>query len=302
MPRLRFADLIGSGRRALSRYTGTLLAVFVVQSLVAAACMVAMWMVIAQAFAHVPMFDDAVDGDLVALVSCLKYARPSFRAVVGIGAGALLAWQLATWFVVGGIVNVLAKKPDGRADTARTFGAGGAATYLAYARLALCALPSYALVAFAFVTGFGSVSGRLEHALTLPEALLPLVVATLPAFLLLHLAWTIVDYARVELSLRYDTHPPSVVAAYVRAAAFVVTRPLALVHAGLGWLLFAAVWIAYAYFAKGHPMYGAEGAVTLFVIRQGVSLARTALRFATIAGEVDLGKTRAVAVRRVEAG
>ena len=39
-------------------------------------------------------------------------------------------------------------------------------------------------------------------------------------------------------------------------------------------------------------MYGAEGAVTLFVIRQGVALARTAIRVGVIAGQVELGKAR----------
>jgi hypothetical protein len=294
-------DLLRAGARALSRYTGTLLVVFVVQSLIAAACMLAVAMVLAQAFAHLPMFDDAVDGDLVSLIACLRWAKPSLHAIVGIAVGALLVWQLATWFVVGGLVNVMARKPEGRADTARAFGAGGAATYLAYARLALCALPSYALVVFAFSTGLHSVSGRLDQALTLSDVVLPLLLAALPAIVLLHVAWTIVDYTRVELSLRYETHPPSVAATYVRTAAFVITHPISLVHAGLGWLLFLAVWIGYAYFAKGHAMYGAEGAVTLFVIRQGVSLARTAVRFATIAGEVELGKSRALPARRVEA-
>ena len=47
-------------------------------------------------------------------------------------------------------------------------------------------------------------------------------------------------------------------------------------------------------------MYGAEGAITLFVIRSGVSLARMALRFAVLAGQVDLGGSRPPPPRRVE--
>ena len=299
--RLGLRDLVAIAPRAVSRYTGTLLAVFVVQSLVAAACMVAIAFVLAQAFAHLPIFDEAVDGDLVALIACLRWARPSFAAIGGIVFGALLLWQLASWFVVGGIVGVIAHKPEGRADTARAFGAAGAATYLAYARLALCALPGYALFVVALKIGLGLVGSRIEHALTVPELVGPVVLATLPAFVLLHVAWTIVDYARVELSLRYESHHPGVVATYLRAVAFVMRRPLALVHGAVGWLAFAIVWVGYAYLAHGHPMYGAEGAVTLFVIRQGVALARTAVRFGVIAGQVELGKTRAAPARRVEA-
>jgi len=46
-------------------------------------------------------------------------------------------------------------------------------------------------------------------------------------------------------------------------------------------------------------MYGAEGAVTLFVIRQGVSLARSAIRFGVLGGQIELGKSRTLPPRRV---
>ena len=301
MTRVRLPDLLRAAPRGLSRYTGTLLAVFVVQSIVATACMLAIALVLARAFAHLPMFEDAVDGDLISLVACLRYARSSWAAIAGISLIALLVWELACWFIVGGIVGVFARKPEGRADTARTFGASGAATYLAYARLWLCALPSYAVVLIAFQVGIGAVSSRIDHALTVWELAGPVALAVLPAAILLHVAWTIVDYARIELVLRSEPQPPSVVVTYLRALGFVLSRPLTLVHAGLGWFVFVAVWLGYAYFAKGHPMYGAEGAITLFVIRQGVSLARTAVRFGTIAGQVELGKTRVPPARRVEA-
>jgi hypothetical protein len=87
---------------------------------------------------------------------------------------------------------------------------------------------------------------------------------------------------------------------YLKAAVFVVRRPVTLLHNALGWIAFALVTVGYAYFAQGHPMYGAEGAVTLFVIRQGVALARTALRVGVIAGQVELGRTRPLPPRRVE--
>ena len=134
--RLGFGDLLRAGGRAVSTYTGTLLAVFLVQTLIAMACMVAIFVVLAQAFSHLPMFDDAVDGDLIAIVYCVRWGKPSFLAVAGIALGGLLLWQLASWFLAGGVYGVLPDRPEGRRATARVFGAAGASTYLAPARLA----------------------------------------------------------------------------------------------------------------------------------------------------------------------
>jgi hypothetical protein len=300
MARLGLGDLIGAGPRAVSRYTGTLLAVFVAQSLVAAACMIGVALVLAQAFSHLPMFDEAVDGDLVALVYCLRHGKPSLVATGGIVFGAIVLWQLASWFLVGGLNGVLAQRPEGRGETARCFGASGATTYLAYARLALCSLPGWIVTMFVFGASASLAGGRMEHALTVPELLGPLLVATLPALLLLHVLWTVADYARAELTLRHDTHDPGVLATYLRTLGFVLRRPVTLVHGAIGWLLFALVSAAYAYLAQGHPMYGAEGAVTLFVARQGVSLLRMAIRVGILAGQIELGRTRPVPPRRVE--
>jgi len=300
MPRLGLGDLIGAGPRAVSRYTGTLFAVFVVQTLIAASCMIAVTLVLAQAFSHLPMFDEAVDGDLVALIYCMRHGKPSLVATGGIVFGAVVLWQLASWFLAGGLNGVLAQRPEGRGDTARCFGASGATTYLAYARLALCSLPGWVIALFVFGAGTSLVSSRIANALTVPELLGPLLVATLPALLLIHLLWTVSDYARAELTLRHDTHDPGVVATYLRTIAFVIRRPVTLVHGALGWLVFVLVTAAYAYLAQGHPMYGAEGAVTLFVARQGVSLLRMATRVGILAGQIELGRTRPLPPRRIE--
>ena len=87
---------------------------------------------------------------------------------------------------------------------------------------------------------------------------------------------------------------------YLRTFVYVLRRPITLAHGGLGWLAFAVISVGTVYLAHGHPMYGAEGAITLFVIRQGVSLARTAIRFGVIGGQVELGKTRPLPPRHVD--
>jgi hypothetical protein len=145
------------------------------------------------------------------------------------------------------------------------------------------------------------MSSRIEYALTYGQLASALAIAIGPALLLLHVLWTISDYARVELTLRGESHEPGVVVTYMRTTAYVLKRPLTLVHGGLGWIAFIAITIGYAYLSQGHPMYGAEGAITLFVIRQGVALARTAIRFGVMAGQIELGKTRALPPLRVDA-
>ena len=298
--RLSLGDLFSAGARGVSKYTGTLLGVFVVQSLLAAALIIPISMVIAQVFAHLPMFDEAVDGDLIAIVWCLRHGKTAWLAILGILVGALVLWQLASWFLTGGLYGVLAQRPESRGDTARCFGASGAATYLAYARIALCSIPGWIVVLFVFGTTLQSAAGKLEHALTVPELLVPAATVIVPTAVLILFFWTVTDYARAELTLRHDTHDPSAFATYFRTLIWVAKRPLTLLHTGFGWFAFGIVTLMYLYLAQGHPMYGTEGAITLFAVRQGVSLLRMALRFGVMAGQIELGRTRPLPPKRVE--
>lgn len=297
---LGLGDLVGAGGRAVSRYTGTLFAVFLVQSLIAAACMLAVAVVLAKTFAHLPMFDEAVDGDLVALLVSMRHGGTSFVAVGGIVFGTLVLWELVTWFLAGGLYGVLAQRPESRGETARVFGASGAATYLAYARLALCSVFGWAFVLFIFSFFWGrTVAPRLEYALSLGELAGPLLLTLLPTLVLLHFFWTVTDYARAELSLRHDSHGPGAFATYVRTLIWVARRPLAMIHGAFGWFLVLVVTLAYVVIAQGHPMYGAGGAIALFVVRQGVALVRMAIRVGVMAGQLELARTRPPPPRRV---
>jgi hypothetical protein len=294
-------ELLGAGARAAWRYAGTVLAVFAAQSILAIAVMMGAAVVLAQAFARLPIFDEAVDGSLVAIAACVRYAGASFTAVGGVVLSALLLWQLASWLLVGGLVGVLAQRPEGRAATARCFGAAGAATYLAYARLALCGLPAHLVTLFALGTGVQLAGPHVEYALTVPQLVGPLALGLLPGALLLHFFWTVTDYARIEITLRHETQGARAARAYLGALAFVARSPRTLVHSGVGWLAFLAVTAAYAYVSTGHPMYGAGGAITLFLVRQGVALLRVTIRVAVLAGQVELGRARPLPARRAEA-
>lgn len=299
---LGLGDLAGAGGRAVSRYTGTLFAVFIVQSLIAGACILAVSVLFAQTFSHLPMFDDAVDGDLVALIASFQYSKTSFFAIGGVVFGTLLVWELVTWFLAGGIYGVLAQRPETRGETARVFGASGAATYLAYARLALCSLIGWAIVfaVFQFLASW-FLAPKMRYALSLVELAGPLMMTLVPTAVLLHFFWTVTDYARAEISLRHETHAPGAFATYVRTIVYVARRPLTLIHGAFGWFLALLVTLAYVVISQGHPMYGAEGAITLFVVRQIVSLVRMAIRVGVMGGQIELARTRPMPPRRVEA-
>lgn len=301
MKRVGLRDMLAIGPRTVSRHTGTLLAVHLAQMFVTLACLLGVALVLAQVFGQLPAFDEAVDGDLVAMIECLQFSKSSFLAIVGLVFSALLLWQLATWFLVGGVLGVMVQKPEGRGAVVRTFGASGTATYLKFARLAIIQFPALMLVVFVLSAGLGAVQHRIEYALTLPQLFGALALGVLPALVLLHFVWTVTDYARIELVLRHDSHDPSVLLTYARTIAFVAKHPSTLLHGAVGWILFALVTLAYAYVAKDRPMYGAEGAVTLFVARQGVSLLRTAIRLGIYGGQLELGRTRPLPPRRGDA-
>ncbi|HEY5922217.1 MAG TPA: hypothetical protein VIV11_11125 [Kofleriaceae bacterium] len=299
--RLSLGEMIGAGTRAVARYTGTLLSVFIAQAAVTIVCMLAVTSVLTDAFGHLPLWDEAVDGDLVALVYCVRFAEASLSATAGVVMWSVLLWVVISWFLVGGVNNVLAQRPEGRGETARCFGAGGSNTFLAYAKLALCSIPGWLAATALLLWGFDRFASeeRMMVILTLPQLVGTLLLAALPGLFVLHIVWTVTDYARVELTLRHDSHEPSVVMTYLRTLAFVLKRPITLAHGGLGWLAFLLITVGYMWLAAGHSMYGAGGAVTLFVIRQGVALARSAIRFGVLGGQLELGKTRPLPPRRI---
>jgi hypothetical protein len=298
MMRLSLGDLVSAGGRGVARYTGTLFAVFIVESLVAAAIMLGSFFVLSQAFARLPMFDEGVDGDPVALLYCLRHSPAAAQAVIGVVVGGLILWQLVTWFLAGGLYGVFAHRPESRGETARVFGASGTATYLAYARLALLSLPSWALAIMVFVMCSHVAAPHMATALSIGDLVGPVALAVIPAALVLHIAWTVTDYARAELAIRHESHDPGVLATYLRTLAFVLRRPVTLVHGALGWFLFALITISYHLIAYDHPMYGVEGAITLYIARQCVALLRMAIRVGVMAGQVELGNTRALPPRR----
>jgi hypothetical protein len=293
-------SMVRAGGRALATYTGTALGVFAVQVVFTGIAFFAIMQVLAAVFAHRPLFDDAVDGDLVALLECIRHAAQATRAMFWIGLGAIFLWVVTSWFLIGGIYAVVAERPEGKRDTARIFGAGGAATFFVYLRLAVVALALHILVLGVLLFGLGAGAARAATAMSAFEFVAPLAIGAVPGFLLLLVVWTAIDYARCELAARRPTHGElGAVRALIRGFVFIARRPVSLAHGALGWLAFIAVSIGFAWAAQGHAMMGTSGAIALVVIRLGVALVRSAIKFAMLAGHLELTETRPPPPRRV---
>lgn len=286
--KLRMGDVVAAGWRGGARYTGTMLSVFVTQSIVALICLLMLAQVLASVFSHRPLFDEGVRGDLIALVWATRHGASALLASIWLVLGVALMWSIVSWFLVGGINAVLIKNPQGRAATAQQFGAGGSNTFLAYGLITVLSVPLLVLVLFVFGITAGVAIPRMQYALTVPHLIAPLTLALLPALLLLAVTWTIVDYARIDLTRHRNSHALGPFAAYIRAVRFVVTHPLTVGHTLLGWLVWVGIGLGYSYIAYGHPMLGADGALTLYVIRLGVQLFRMAVKFGVIAGQVHI--------------
>jgi hypothetical protein len=293
LERIRLADMVRAGARATSQYTGTVFAVFAIQFVAAWSAGLVVLLQLDGAFADKPLFDDAVDGDLVALLTILRAAPDVIASIVWVVIGAVAMWSAWSWYLTGGVLAVFTERPLGRADTARCFGAGGAATFFVFARLAVLSTVLQLPAILALLVGVGYLSDRIATAVEVSELYGPLLLGLGPAIVLHVVASTITDYARAELTLRRPTNGNlGAVWAVVRAAGYLARRPVALAHVGAYWLAVIAVWLVFVWLTHDHPMYGTGGALALFAIRQIATLVRTALKLGLLAGQVELTATR----------
>jgi len=291
--RVGLVAMLRSGWRAVADYTGTFFGLFVVQALIALGAAFVIERVLADVFATRPLFDDGVDGDLLALMEALADASATVRAIGWIGFGAILLWMLMSWFLVGGLISVLHEQPTGRRDTARCFGAGAAGHFFVMLRLGVMSLALHVIVVFVLAQGVIAAGPAIDRALAFRDVVWALVLAITPAILLTVLLWTILDHARVELVLRRGTHERlGALQALLRAAVFVFRRPVALLHVGLWAAAFLGLSMLYAWAAWGQEMLGASGALALLGVREGLALVRMGLKVVLIGGQVELGLTR----------
>ena len=112
---LGLLDLVRIGARAVSRYTGMVLALWVTQALVTGAAIVGIAQTLAAALADRPLLDAAVDGDLVALLELMSALPELLWASIWTIVAIVLLWVVASWFLAGGVIAVLGERPEGRA-------------------------------------------------------------------------------------------------------------------------------------------------------------------------------------------
>ena len=68
-------------------------------------------------------------------------------------------------------------------------------------------------------------------------------------------------------------------------------NPRSLLHALLGWALVLGVSLGYVGLTHGRDLFGTSGAITIFLVRQSLSLIRIAIKIAIIGGQLELGSS-----------
>ena len=288
-------SLLHAGARALREHWQLFASLYLIQLLASAGAAWIMARILAGAWSHGPLLERAQAGDVPALVFMLRSTPEVFVAMFWVAAGAIAAHGVLSWYLAGGLNAVLltshSVRVRDRRGAMRRFGAGGAVTFLAYARLALLSLVAWLLIALIAAGGVYLLRERIEHALTpgqLLNALLPALA--LPAALCwLHVTAT--AYARIDLSQRALTpYAPemrlSAARSLLGAYRLALTHRQLLLHVLLYALWFAAVSALYAGVTVGRPWTGAAGALGLLVLRQAAALLRGAGAFILAGGQV----------------
>jgi hypothetical protein len=280
-------QMLAAGVRALRSYPGLTATLYGVQFLLSAVAAWIMASALAAAFARQPLFDRAVEGDRLAQFLLLRDNPSLALALVAVGVGAAVIYAAVSWFLAGGLNATLIERPTGRRLVAERFGAGGAATFFAYARLWLFCLLPYGVATAVLVVGVGYALDDLRRALSLGEALGILAPTILPAVLLAWVTATAAAYARIDLT---RSGQGAAHRALLHGYRLVATRPRALAHA----LLYCVVWLAItlllAVVTADQPMLGAAGALWLFFLRQVTAALRFAAKLALIGGQVELAR------------
>jgi hypothetical protein len=272
----------------VARYRGLVTAVYMVQLLVSATVGIIVASGLVAAFAHRPLFDKAMAGDLVALVAVIRSHWHLFLALAWAGVFVALLYGALSWFLKGGLISVFLSDQERLSAGAivRRFGASGATTFLPYGRLALWSLIPYAVSGLLLAFGYLAVRRSAVVVLDMGDvaaALVPLA----PGLLAAAVVRTAMDYARIEISRN-----PGIAAwrALVRCMRFVVTHPRTLLHFAIYCIAFIAVSALYLAVTWDRPMTGGVGVLVLFLIRQSCALLRYAAHVALIAGQVAFSR------------
>ena len=273
---------ITGGAITAVRYRGLYLATYAIQlsiSLVPAT--LAWWLLVSQLGAE-PALGRAVDGDLAAALVALRAVKSAPVAIIAAAAIAATAYVAISWFLTAGLLGVYREQPEGRAAVARVFGAAGARRLVAFVRLFLLVAPLYAALAIWIALAIGGVLDRLPELVTWGDLAGELAGGLIAPALILWLAWTAVDHARVELVADDDL---GAWRSLGRGVVRVVRRPACALHTAAGHIAAAA--LGGIYLASAGLALGIAG---LIAARQLFALGRHLIHLAILAGQVELGE------------
>jgi hypothetical protein len=281
--------MLAVGARALNRHAGMVAVLFLVQVAIASFAGFMMTFALTEAFAHRPLFDEAVDGDLASLLEIARSHPDLLGSLLWIGIGTALIYFVVSWFLQGGLIaTLLADKPAAnRREAAERFGAGGAAAFWPYLKLAAWSLIPYTVFSILLFMALDDFTIALERALTWGpprRAAAPLCAV---AAVIGIITYTALDYARIDLQRHARL---SAIRALLRSYKLVVLRPIALLHVAIYALIFIGVSALYVAISHGRPMLGAGGAISLFFVREAVALVRFVAHIALIGGQVELAR------------
>jgi hypothetical protein len=268
------------GLRALDRHRRLVAMLYLAELAMASTITLAVGWSLSTVFAHRPIFDRGVAGDLAALAQAFDGRIDLVLALLAASAAVALAWGVFSWYLGAGLTGVLA---------GRGFGDSAGARFWSFARLWAWTAVPWAGAAFVLLIGLGLLGDAAIEMMTWSEFFLSLAGHALPGVLALSFVACAVDHARVLLVLG----PPAAGRSLLGALRLVTsgTRPLASFLAYVAfWLVVSLVYIACT---AGRAWAGAGGALALFVLRQIVLGSRFAARVALTADQVAYVTERA---------
>lgn len=286
--RIGLIHLLRRGTGSVNDYRLLALLVYAVQLVMSVAAAFVIARALANALGRSPLFDKAVDGNMLALLIVLREHASLLTSFAWIGIATAATYSVVSWFLIGGLVSVFIERPMTWRQRVDCFGAGGMSLFLPYVRLALACIVPYTIVGVAFVLGLERIFDSLLYELSLGGLAVSVVLNLLPAALLYWIATTATAYARIDLA----RHRGSSTIALLRAYRTIFDRPLPLAHAAVYWAYFAGTTTLYVVLAASFGWRGAIGALALLLLRQLVSISRFGGKLVLLAGQVELSPRR----------
>ncbi len=273
------AAMARAGLRAIAGYPRLCLALYAVQLALSALAGIVVWAALATAFGDRGLLELAARGDILALVTAVRDQAPVFAAAAWSAFAMVAAYGVLSWLTTAGLLSVLVRAPATRSETAAVFGAGGATSFAAFARLWLWCWIPYAVAGVTLLVGAGYSLRHVGHELSLGSLLTHLLPALVPGLLCWWIVNTAVDFARIEL---VRSERKKALRALLRGFASVFTEWRPLPHAATYYALWIGVGVAFAAGTVGVAI----SAGALLLLRQMVAIIRFASKVWLYGGQV----------------